>query len=233
VGLLVQPPRELPPAVAEEMAQLARDQIHVGARTGAIAYASMLLYVPLVLWMGVRSAWGISLFFAFAAVAAVASWAATRVRRPSARHVWGVYAASLVSICALSSFFGPNLLVPGIAAASALIYSATNDRSMRLPIIFLACVPLVAPLGLEWLGLVAPSMRFVSEGILLVPRVVGFPPVATYAFLIATNVAVVVTSGLALVPFREGFDDAQRRIRLLAWQLRQLVPEESDVGAAP
>jgi serine/threonine-protein kinase len=232
VDLLVQPPRDLPPAVKEEMAQLARDQIHVGARTGALAYGSMLFYVPLVLWMGVRSGWAAVLYFAFAAVAAAASWSVTRVRRPSPRHVWVVYAASLVSIAALSSFFGPMLLVPGIAATSALIYSATNDRSMRLPIIALACVPLLAPLALEWLGVVGPSMRFVPEGLLLVPRVVGFPPLPTYVFLLATNVAVVVTAGLALVPFREGFDDAQRRVRLLAWQLRQLVPEEATAGAA-
>jgi len=224
VGLLMEPPRELPPEVKEEMDRLARDQIHVGARAGAIAYASFLLYVPLVLWMGVRSAWT-WVFVAFGVVAAVASWSTTRVRRPSALQVWGVYLASLLSVGGLSAFFGPYLLVPGVAAASALIYSATNDRSMRLGIILLACAPIVVPLGLESLGLVEPSMRFVSGGILLVPRVVGFPPLATHAFLLATNLAVVVTSGLALVPFREGFDDAQRRVRLLAWQLRQLVPD--------
>ena len=224
VGLLMQPPRELPPEVKEEMDQLARDQIHVGARAGSIAYASMLLNVPLVLWMGVRSGWT-WVFFAFALVAAGASWATTRVRRPSAAQVWGVYLVSLVSVGALSAFFGPYLLVPGVAAASALIYSATNDRSMRLAIIALACTPIVIPLGLEALGLIEPSMRFVSHGILIAPRAVDFPPLATHAFLLAANLAVVVTSGLALVPFRDGFDDAQRRIRLLAWQLRQLVPE--------
>jgi hypothetical protein len=224
VGLLVEPPRELPPEVAEEMKQLARDQIHVGARTGAAAYASFLLYVPLVLWMGVRTPWT-WVFVAFSVLAAATSWAATRVARPTARHVWGVYAASIVAIGALSAFFGPYLLVPGVAAASALIYSATNDRSMRLAIIVLACMPIAVPLGLESLGLVEPSMRFLADGILIVPRAVSFPPLATHVFLLTANVAVVVTAGLALVPFREGFDDAQRRVRTLAWQLRQLVPD--------
>jgi serine/threonine-protein kinase len=232
VGLLMQPPRELPAEVKEEMDQLARDQIHVGARTGALAYASMILYVPLVLWMGPRSAWA-ALYIAFALVAAAASWATTRVKRPSSTQVWGVYFASLLSIGGLACFFGPYLLVPSLAAASALIYSATNARSMRVPIILLACAPLVCPLLLEAAGLVAPSMRFAGDGVLLVPRVVGFPPLPTHVFLLASNVAAIVTSGLALVPFRDGFDDAQRRIRLLAWQLRQLVPEAATDQARP
>jgi hypothetical protein len=68
-------------------------------------------------------------------------------------------------------------------------------------------------------------MRFTPEGILLLPRVLWFPPFWSQVWLLVSSVAVILTSGFALAPFRQELDDAQRRIRLLAWHLRQLVPE--------
>ena len=67
----------------------------------------------------------------------------------------------------------------------------------------------------------------------IVPNIqqLWFPPVWTQVFLIISSLAVIITSGLAVAPFRNELDDAQRRIRLLAWHLRQLVPEEATGGA--
>jgi hypothetical protein len=59
------------------------------------------------------------------------------------------------------------------------------------------------------------------------PRVVWFPPFWSQVFLVVSNVALVVTAGLVLAPFRNELDDAQKRIRLLAWHLRQLVPGDA------
>jgi serine/threonine-protein kinase len=127
----------------------------------------------------------------------------------------------------MSANFGPFLIVPAVAATSALVFSTTNDRSLRGVIVALACLTVLVPFGLEYAGLVPPSMRFTPDGILLLPRVLWFPPVWSQVFLLVSSLAVIVTSGLALAPFRNELDDAQRRIRLLAWHLRQLVPEDA------
>ena len=131
----------------------------------------------------------------------------------------------------MAANFGPFLMVPAVATSSALVFSTTNDRSMRVYIVLLACLTVLVPFGLEHAGLVPPSMRFTSEGILLLPRVLDFPAFWTQVFLVVSSLAVIVTAGLALAPFRNELDDAQRRIRLLAWHLRQLVPEEATGGS--
>ena len=224
--LLMQPPRELPNEVKEELEQLSRDQVRLGGRTGGLAYLSMNLYVPILVLMGIRSPWMWGTY-ALAVATGLVSFGIARLAQPRTRHAMLVLVLSLVCIATMSATFGPFIVVPAVAATSALVYSTTNDRSLRALIIGLACLTVLVPYGLELAGLLPPSMRFTAEGILLLPRVVWFPPLASQVFLVASSVAVIVTSGLALAPFRNELDDAQRRIRLLAWHLRQLVPGEA------
>ena len=228
LSLLMQPPRELPNEVKDELEQLSRDQVRLGGRTGGLAYLSMNLYVPILLLMGIRSPW-MWCTYALAVATALVSFGIARLAQPRTRHAM----IGLVCIATMSATFGPFIVVPAVAATSALVYSTTNDRSLRSMIIGLACLTVIVPYGLELAGILPPSMRFTPEGILLLPRVVWFPPVASQAFLVVSGIATIVTSGLALAPFRNELDDAQRRIRLLAWHLRQLVPGEAIAPARP
>jgi serine/threonine-protein kinase len=186
----------------------------------------MNLYIPILLLMGIRSPW-VWLTYGMAVVTGLVSFGIARLPQPRTRHAMLVFVLSLICIGTMSATFGPFLMVPAVAATSALVFSTTNDTSLRSLIIGLACLTVLVPYGLELAGIVPPSMRFTAEGILLLPRVVWFPPVASQIFLAVSSVAVVVTSGLALAPFRNELDDAQRRIRVLAWHLRQLVPGEA------
>jgi serine/threonine-protein kinase len=226
VRLLMQPPRELPAEVNAELEQLSQDQVRLGGKTGALVYVSFCLYIPVLLLMGVRSPW-FWMTYVLALVTSALSFGISRLPRPRTRHAMTVFVLSLACISSMSAYFGPFLLVPAVAASSALVFSTTNDRSLRGFIILLASLTVLVPFGLEHAGLVPPSMRFTSEGILLLPRVLWLPPVWSQVFLLVSSLAVIATSGLALAPFRNELDDAQRRIRLLAWHLRQLVPEDA------
>jgi serine/threonine-protein kinase len=230
VSLLMQPLRELPLEVREEMEQLSRDQVRLGGKTGGIVYLSLFLYIPLQLLMGVRSPW-LWATYAIALVTSLVSFGVARLERPRTKHSMIVFSLSLASVGSMAGYFGPFIVVPAVAATSALVFSTTNDRRLRGFIIVLACLAILVPYGLEWVGLVPPSMRFTPEGVILVPRLLWLPAAWSQMFLLVTSLAVVVTSGLALAPFRDELDDAQRRIRLLAWHLRQLVPKDA-IGEA-
>ena len=230
VSLLMQPPRELPREVRDEIEQLSRAQVRLGGTTGGFVYLSLNFYIPLLLLMGVRSSWFWGTY-ALAVVTSMLSFAVGRLERPRTRHAMLVFALSLACVSTMASYFGPFVSVPAIAASSALVFSTANDRSLRGFIIVLACLAVLVPFGLEHAGVVPASMRFTSEGILLLPRVLRFPPIWSQVFLMVSSLAVIITSGLAVAPFRNELDDAQRRIRLLAWHLRQLVPEEATGGA--
>jgi len=226
VRLLMQPPRELPAEVKREIEQLSRDQVRLGGTTGGLAYLSINLYIPLLYMMGIRSPW-VWVTYALAVVTSIVSFGIARMKAPRTRHAMAVFTLSLISVGTMAATFGPFIIVPAVAVTSALVFSTTNDRSLRGLIIVLAAMAVLVPFALELTGLVPPSMRFTPEGLLLLPRVVWFPPFWSQVFLVVSNVALVVTAGLVLAPFRNELDDAQKRIRLLAWHLRQLVPGDA------
>jgi serine/threonine-protein kinase len=231
VQLLMQPPRELPAQVKDELEQLSRDQVRLGGTTGGLAYLSINLYIPILLMMGVKSPW-LWCTYVIAAATSLVSFAIARMKEPRTRHAMAVFALSLVCVSTMAGIFGPFVILPAVAVTSALVFSTTNDPSLRWLIIGLACLTVLVPFGLELAGVVPPSMRFTPEGILLLPRFAYFPPGWSRVFLVVGNVALIVTSGLVLAPFRGELDDAQKRIRLLAWHLRQLVPSEA-IASAP
>jgi serine/threonine-protein kinase len=230
VTLLMQPMRELPREVREEMEQLSRDQVRLGGKTGGFVYLSLFLYIPLQLLMGVRSPW-LWATYAMALVTSLVSFGVARLARPRTKHSMIVFALSLTSVSSMAGYFGPFVMVPAIAATSALVFATTNDRSHRALIIALGSLAVLVPYCLELAGVVPPSMRFTPDGLVLLPRLLWLPGAWSQVFLLVTSLAVVVTSGLALAPFRDELEDAQRRIRLLAWHLRQLVPKDA-IGEA-
>jgi serine/threonine-protein kinase len=226
VGLFTQPPRELPSAVKDELEQLYRDQVRVGGTTGGFAYLSTNLYIPLLWLMGIRSPWFWSTYV-IAAITSAYAFTVSRMKAPRTRHSMTVFGMGLLCTATMAGLFGPFVIVPAVAVLSALVFSTTNDPTLRWPIVTMSCLTVLAPFGLEAAGVLPASMRFTPEGILLVPRLLRFPPLWTTVFLLVSTVATIVTSTFVMAPFRGELDDAQRRIRLLAWHLRQLVPQEA------
>jgi serine/threonine-protein kinase len=229
IDLLMRPPEKTPAEVEEELAELERAQVRMGGRIGTLAYLSMNLYVPIFLWLGVRSWTALGLLVFFSLGAAFAAWLVSRWQ--NARSAMPVLAVSTAAAAATAGLFGPLVLVPSIAAANTLVYAISNSRRVRGAVLSIGPLAILVPLALEWLGLVPPSYRFTDEGMLILPRMTGLPETPTIFFLVLASVGVVVTAALAAAPFRDQLDKAQHDVRLHAWQLRQLVPERALANA--
>jgi hypothetical protein len=75
-----------------------------------------------------------------------------------------------------------------------------------------------------------PSYRFVSEGILLLPRALALRPGPTTFALLWSALTFIAAPALYLARMRDALGVAERRLALQAWQLRQLT---EDNPAAP
>src|SRR5208282_1754003 len=106
VQLLMQPPRELPGEVKDELEQLSRDQVRLGGTTGGLAYLSINLYIPLLWLMGVRSPWMWSTYV-IALVTSLISFGVARMKAPRTRHAMSVFVLSLVCVSTMAGIFGP------------------------------------------------------------------------------------------------------------------------------
>jgi serine/threonine-protein kinase len=134
-----------------------------------------------------------------------------------------------MTLGSFSAAVGPLILVPSLVTTNAIgfLMQATTRRWV---VVGASCAAILLPLSLEWLGLVPPSYT-VHEGRTIVnDRLMSFTE-TTHLFLIAFTVAFIVAIGLYFIRFREMLTEAERRVFLNAWQLRQLVPPH-DQGPA-
>jgi hypothetical protein len=60
----------------------------------------------------------------------------------------------------------------------------------------------------------------------VLPQMHGLEATPTMIFLLLANLAILVGGALAIGRIRDALTDAEARLQLHAWQLRQLIPEE-------
>jgi hypothetical protein len=224
--LLATPPRELPP---EERAEVENDEEDAGRFTASMAgsyHLSFLVTAGLVLAMGIKSWVALGLYAAASATAAAIGFLSARgVVSPTYRVFANVIAGTL-AIGFMSTMFGPLFLIPGVAALSMMASSFnTNTRSARALVTGIGMLAVLVPLGLEFLGLLPPSYAFRDGGLLILPRMHSFSPLAT--LLCLTYIALSHIAGVSVLVGRlnqarmEAIEEAHKQ----SWQLKQLVSD--------
>jgi serine/threonine-protein kinase len=232
--LMTDPPRAMPPEARATWAVETRRSLRVGARIAVFAYLTWFLYLPLMLWMGMRSwtAWIVgSVAWIFASSMA---YAAVRKPPPDGKIHLPMAISGVIAVATTTTLFGPYVVVPSLAAIGAMLLHLAPDRSRRLAVVALHCLAIAVPAFLQ-LGGVIPSSYVFDHGVIqIVPTMLSFPPVPTHFFLLFSNVALVITGCAMLSRFRDTLTAAEERLHVTAWQLRQLVPEQvRPASAAP
>jgi serine/threonine-protein kinase len=231
-GLLTEAPADAPPEVQARMQRQAADARARAARLGIYAYASWWLFLPLLLWMGVRSL-PLLVVAALASLASAATcyWQSRRVSETLPGLV--LTATSTVAIACFSGLLGPFVLVPSLALVNNLfmVMHADGERTRRL-VLVLGAVPVVAPFALELIGVVSPAYSFSAAGVTLLPRLTELPPTPTLILLFVTSVMLSLVPSLYLMPIRRQLASAEERLQVQAWHLEQLAPATEPAGEA-
>jgi serine/threonine-protein kinase len=224
VRLLIEPPKVIPPAVLERVheARLVRTQPTV--QMGSFVYlVGVLLLALLCILLRVHDwTWAV-VAMALMAGAAVTSILISR-RKLAPWTVPTVAAAGAIAIAAVSRFAGPFILLPAIVAGQAMIYTFYPARGSRVLSVVLACMSIVVPVALEWTGVLAPSYEFRGGAMIVVPRMVDLPPVATSVCIFLTTLASILLPVLVMAGLREEQFKAEMQLYVQSWQLEQLVP---------
>jgi hypothetical protein len=133
-----------------------------------------------------------------------------------------------VLVANLSLLFGPLVLVPASAVASgaALMVGIRANRTTRRGILIASLAAVFVPLLLQVTGVLPRSYEIVSEGLLIRPVLVEFPPGMTLALLGFAIALLLVTTQLLMNRSVEALLQAERRNFAQAWRLRQLLPPE-------
>ncbi|HEY8088920.1 MAG TPA: protein kinase [Polyangiaceae bacterium] len=231
--LMTTPPQVMPPDARTTMLREARQSMRSGAFAAGVAYLTWFLYLPLMLWMGMRSwtMWGVeSIAWLVAAGFAFASW-----RNPprDAKPSTALWVAGVVALSSTYTLFGPYVVVPALAVMGSMLLHVAPTRSHRIPVVIANCLAVAVPAVLQATGIIPPSYVFEGGAIRIVPMMLAFPPVPTHAFLLIACIALIVTASTIMARFRNAISRIEEKIHVQAWQLQQLVPEEARPASAP
>jgi eukaryotic-like serine/threonine-protein kinase len=227
LDLLMTPPRVVPEDAVRELQSYEETGLRTYARLGAASYAAFFLFVPFLFWIGVKS-WGcLVLASTLIGLASAVSLAASYAEKPGRIHRYGPLILSAAAIASFTSVWGPYVVVPGLIALNAVGY-AMRPKSYRPVVVGLvSCLAILIPLVLEWTGVLLPSASFSGGQIHILPRYVAMPELATQVFLLVATLATVVAGVLYAWHTHAATGDAEERLILHLWQLRQLVPEDA------
>lgn len=222
--LLSTPPRQTPPEVAAEIEAQVLKGTRTAARVGAIGYGMLFLFMPMLVWMGVRDWTHVAVHYGLliAAVGAC-TWVA---RNPKVNPTYALLGLlfSGAMIASVSMVMSPFLIVPAFAVANTVAFVLFLRRNMRWFAVLFGLASVLIPVALWGLGLMPAPIRFTGEGMLIVPLMVDLNPVPTLTVLIVSFVSTIVIAGFAVGRMRDSLAEAEERMVFHTWNLKQLLP---------
>jgi serine/threonine-protein kinase len=222
--LFATPPAERPPAVEAKLLHSQQEQLAGVGRMAAIAYGSLFLFIPLLLWHGVRDAFPFGALFTLAAVCtAMSAYASTRPE--VSQHFVGVLmlASSAMFLC-LWPLYGPLLLAAPSIIANAVGFTLLFTGRWRLATIVVGVLFIAGPVLLEGLGVVSPTFVFAEGVITLVPGALDFREVPSLVLLTVATCSSLAIACVTAGAVRMQLRGAEERIYLQEWQVRAMVP---------
>jgi serine/threonine-protein kinase len=224
LSLVVDGSGKLPPAGEAEFAEGDVEARAQGLRLGIAGYASWLLSWPLALWVGVRD-WSMPVGLTVMTLVCVA-YAVVTLRRGarSMRQAVVLSALSSATVAFCSSWLGPFVLVPIAACATGMMFVVHCTRRERPWLIATWVLALLVPYAIELAGVAPPAYSFRPGELVLHARSLELPRGPTLAALAYTSVTFVVLLAVFVGRLRDKQREAERRLFVQAWHLRQLFP---------
>ena len=226
VGLILEPPKELPSEVQTFMAESDASSHRAIGLTGLLAFPSgLLLVAPVLLEMDSAHAW-------IALVVCVCILASTglcvlQVRR--ARTSISILVMFLLSVgfVAMTRIYGPLVLMPQMALSTGMVYGMHPHRRVQFLSMSLMILVIGVPVALELLGVWPPSYRFSGGEMTVISHAAPLDELTTIGVIGATTLFLMFAANMSIRRMRNALSKAEATLALQMWQFRQLVPERA------
>jgi len=230
--LMFEPTREYPPDLARE---LTASEVNVQRRQGRAAMMSfvvVLAYLVLAATNGINNLPLVLAIGGFTLLHAGVVWRITQ-RVATSNEMLLVAAGNALLAALISRTLGSMIIVPAVTCIMALSltsYPQLIDR--RWIVIALLVASWVIPVGLEHVGVLAPTWSIEGATIELTSHVMQIGGNHTTAILIGSNIVTIVVFGLFSSALATSRRNAMRQSEIQAWHLRQLLPTARPATAA-
>ncbi len=226
-SLLLEPPEKLPPELETRIAKQEEAETRLRSKRAIVPFFAFFLLVPMLPLISVRS-WGELGVVAIAMGVQIAvSYINWRVRK---MPLAVMMLSQFLLVLAFSRIASGFILTPVLAAGMALSVASIpwlNDRPLALA--SWAFLMMLAPFGLELLGLVEPSWRL-QDGLLIQSTIFERTTMIDIGGLILGNATIVMVIAAYTRMIARDRRVAQRALYAHTWHLEQLIPR-SKAGA--
>jgi eukaryotic-like serine/threonine-protein kinase len=223
--LLLEPPKQIPPAALHKLADERLATIRTTSRLGALMYASFLAMIPIAKLLGIAQTWPLLVLAGLLGVLITVTALAGTGRVPLGRPVVMIIVVTHMTLLAsVGMFLGPLLILPILLFGSMPIMVMAPTVYMPKTIVALHLLAVAVPLSLEWLGILPASYHLVGGTLVLDPWAVDIAPRALTFAVLATIVAQLLANAVLLNRQRQDQERAQELLHVQKWQLEQLVP---------
>jgi len=217
---------ELPAEVVASTRRERASAIRSACAVAAWGFVGLLAVIPLEIAMGVvDTGWFVARAVLAAVTIALCAGIARGWLRPSFAALTAGFSTAFAAIGASSLIVGPFIMIPSLASLAAVSLAMLLGRRWLAVTLLVALSLIAVPLGLELVGAVSPSLAFTSEGLLIRPRLIGFPPALTIVYLLVKELAILTVTGAMVGRFQDVLAGARQELAIHAWRLEQLVPE--------
>ncbi len=230
-ALVFEPPAEMPPALQAALDEDERAFQRVRLKRVMFAYAALLATWIVIPFFEVID-W--SFVFIFSGLVAVAAANTYRTLRTGRHDVLTSFAINMLMIVAFSRVGSPFILTPTLIASGVLTFSSVRQISDR-PWLLVSWVTLtvMAPIVLEWLHVIPASWTIHGGRIEIVSQVFALRGTPEVIGLTLVNLVFqLVVCWSALGNSRARWDSARSQL-ILAWHLKQMLPEGPRPWPAP
>ena len=226
VGLLVEPPREIPEELRTTLKASSESFMRTIAKGGIVGFSGGLIALAaLPIWMGVKS-WSL-LLIATLCVAMALGIAFVQVRRPSPLTSYVALVFASAAFVLQSRFLGPLVLLPSVTMAMGMGYAMYPAKKLQGIALATMTMVIVAPLLLEWTGALPPSYAFRDGQMIVSSQMFTLAAGPTITLLLLSSTLLLLIAGWSIRRIRNALTEAEERLAVQAWQLRHLVPEQA------
>jgi len=224
VRLLTTPPKEPPAEVLAEIEAHNVRRVRLGAIACVIVYAYISLNAITTWQLGVKDPKAVLIAHVLWGAALIAS--GVTVFRPSYAMLMTVFAIGVTASLYVTGVYGPYLLVPVLLTMHGVLFAQASSRRVRLTVVIATSLAWTLSVFGELNGLFPKVVQYIDGNMVMRSPVLGFPQGQTTFYLYAATLAAIVGPGLVVSALRGAGKKNEDAMRIQAWQLRRLVPEE-------
>jgi serine/threonine-protein kinase len=228
VRLLTTPPKVLPAQVVAEQAADLKRSIRMGGAAAMLIYGYILLMAITLSQIGVQD-WS-------AFILVHAGWSASLLGglftyfRPSYKALFTTFMMGTFTSMLAVIVNGPYLVVPTLLTSHAVLFALVRLRRLRLTMIGICCTAWsVVVFGEHW-GLFPQTVGFIDHDMIIHSTVMDLPPTGTTIYMWGVVLFGMIGPPLLVGAMRAASISTAQQLRLQAWQLRQLVSDDPNVG---